>query len=107
MAHRTPPHARAGYTAFGEILLTFPYCPVFIEQLKASIPYRYRTYDPTTKAWTVLPEFGDLAIELLVEQFPTLRLHGGLEAAVANRPPTTWDATTSASCICGRPRPSN
>src|SRR5215204_1764406 len=65
-----PRKAQCRYTPFGEVRLTFPYCRPFIEQLKDAIPYRFRSYDHTSKAWTVSPEFADLAIELLLERFP-------------------------------------
>jgi hypothetical protein len=78
--HTVPRKAQCRYTPFGEALLTFPYCPTFIERLKQAVPFRYRTYDPPTKAWTVSPEFADLAIDLLLERFPDAetprRAHG-------------------------------
>jgi hypothetical protein len=51
-------------------VLTFPYSAALVDELKAGIPYRYRTYDPTGKEWTVQAEFADFATALLLEHFP-------------------------------------
>jgi hypothetical protein len=67
MSKSTPP--RATWTAFGEAVLTWPYCPAMLEALKAAVPFRYRTWDPTRKVWTVEAPFADLAVEILRTHF--------------------------------------
>ena len=69
MAHGTR-IASCRLSAFGEGVFTFPFHRALVDDLKAGIPYRYRTYDPTTKEWTVQPEYLDFAISLLLGHFP-------------------------------------
>jgi hypothetical protein len=41
-----------------------------VEDLKATIPYRFRDWDPARKVWTIEPAYADLAIEILLHHFP-------------------------------------
>jgi hypothetical protein len=68
MAKLTAP--RATRTAFGEAVLTWPYCPAMLDDLKVAIPYRYRDWDPARKVWTIEPAYADRAIEMLLAHFP-------------------------------------
>ncbi len=65
---------RATRTAFGEAVLTWPYCPAMLDDLKATIPYRFRNWDPARKVWTIDPAYADLAIEILLHHFPTAEM---------------------------------
>jgi hypothetical protein len=65
-----PRTARCRLSAFGEAVLTFPFNRALVNDLKDGIPYRYREYNPTTKEWTVQPEYLDYAISLLLQHFP-------------------------------------
>ena len=65
-----PRRAQCRLTAFGEGRFAFPFHRELIEALKESVPFRYRTYDPTKKEWLVESEYLDLAIDLLLEFFP-------------------------------------
>jgi hypothetical protein len=66
------PHCRL--TSFGEAVLSFPYSAALVQALKDSIPFRYREYNPSTKEWTVQPEFADYATALLLEHFPNAEI---------------------------------
>ena len=69
MSKHTAP--RATRTALGDAVLTWPYCPAMLEDLKATIPYRFRNWDRGRKVWTIEPAYADLAIEILLQHFPT------------------------------------
>ena len=69
MAHSTRT-ARCRLSAFGEAILSFPFNRALVDDLKAGIPFRYREFNPTTKEWTVQPEYLDFAISLLLGHFP-------------------------------------
>ena len=66
--HRT---LDAGYTAVRRDSCSAFGVPPRVDRStgRRAIPFRYRTYDASTKAWTVSPEFADLAMELLRERF--------------------------------------
>jgi hypothetical protein len=63
-------HASCRLTAFGDAVLTFPYSARLVDDLKQAIPYRFRTYDPRSKTWTIEPAYVDLAIATLLEHYP-------------------------------------
>lgn len=62
--------ARCRLSAFGEVILTFPFNRALVEDIKSGIPYRYRDFNATTKEWTVQPEYLDYAISLVLRHFP-------------------------------------
>jgi hypothetical protein len=62
-------NAQCLLTASGEGVLRFPFNRALVNELKASIAYRFRSYDAVTKAWTVLPAYVDLAIAILLDHF--------------------------------------
>lgn len=62
--------ATAQRTPFDELKLTFPYHPGLVDDLKDSIPYRCRSYTPSTKTWLVFGGYQDLAIDILLDYFP-------------------------------------
>ncbi len=65
-----PRRAQCRLTAFGEAVLTFPYSALLVADLKAHIPFRFRTYDGVTKTWTVSDAYATLAVDLLLEHYP-------------------------------------
>ena len=65
-----PRRAQCRMTAFGEAVVTFPYNALLVADLKECVPFRFRTFDPSTKAWTVSHKYAHLAISLLLERFP-------------------------------------
>ncbi len=46
-------------------VLTFPFSQELVDAIKATIPARARSYNPTTKAWSVSAPYTDLAVLLL------------------------------------------
>jgi hypothetical protein len=69
MAHSTR-QAQCRLTAFGEVVLTFPYRASLVADLKDEVPYRYRAFDKTLKTWTVWGGYEDVAVSLLLAHFP-------------------------------------
>ena len=88
MGNRTR-SAHCRLTAFGAAVLSFPYNAPLINALKAGVPFKYRTYDGASKSWTIEPPYADLAIEILLEQYP--------DTAVPRRPGT--QATAQAPIV--------
>src|SRR4051794_13550648 len=62
---------RATLTAFGEAILTFPYSAQLVDALKSAVPFRFRTWDPPSKVWLIEPAYVDVAIEVLLDHYPT------------------------------------
>jgi hypothetical protein len=48
----------------GAAKITFPFNRKLIEALKAAIPARSRTYDPTSRAWTIWEPYAQEAVRL-------------------------------------------
>src|SRR5687767_12607072 len=53
----------------GGVILTFPYDMWVVDRLKAEVPAWCRTYDPTSRAWTVGPAYARRAEAILRERF--------------------------------------
>jgi hypothetical protein len=86
--------ASATRTAFGEVALTFPYAggEDLREALKTEIPSYYRRWDKDEKRWLILGAFGEQAISLLLEHYPSAEIPGdrvrpGRLVARTERPP--------------------
>lgn len=85
------PRASATETAFaGEIELTFPFREELVDDLKAEIPARHRSWDPDDKVWRVRGPFARTAVDLLLDHFP------GATVPVAYRRPTVRIRNTAA-----------
>jgi hypothetical protein len=63
-------HAQRLLTERGEADLSFPYNAGLVDEIKATIPSRYRSYNAVTKEWTVSPPYADLATTILLIYFP-------------------------------------
>src|SRR5688500_7022421 len=61
---------RATRTAAGDIRLRFPNDPRMVDGLKRQVPAHARSYDGTSKIWTVRCVYAAAAIQLLLGIFP-------------------------------------
>lgn len=61
---------QAWETAFGEVVLRFPFLDALVTDIKDAVPFRFRAYDSQTKQWTIDAAYADVAIRLLLRHFP-------------------------------------
>jgi DnaJ-domain-containing protein 1 len=83
---------QARLTAFGEVVLRFPFCSALVDDLKAEIPYRFRKYAPTSKEWTVEADYADLAVHLLLRYFPDAEVPARWRVRAPWEEPPPWEA---------------
>jgi len=76
MNKSTPPTARCRRTPFDELECTIPFHPGLIDAWKKAIPYRYRGFDPDTKAWRFWGGYETVAASLLLDRFPGTEIPG-------------------------------
>ncbi len=68
-------------------VLTFPFSQELVDAIKATIPARARSYDPTTKAWSVSAPYTDLAVLLLRRIYPDAEVYHADQAHRQEVPP--------------------
>jgi hypothetical protein len=97
--------ARCTVTAFDELECVIPYDPGLIEAWKDAIPFRHRSYEPTSKAWRFLSEYRDVAAALLLERFPDADIPGRTRSRVGAAPrPTGSDHYATLHLLPTAPR---
>jgi hypothetical protein len=69
--------AQCRLTAFDELECLIPYHPALIADWKAAIPFRWRSFDPDSKAWRFWGGYQHLAIALLLQCFPEAEVPRG------------------------------
>src|SRR5687767_14237810 len=77
--------ARCHLSSFDEIECRIPFHAALIEAWKQEIPFKYRSYDPDSKAWRFDGDYREHAVALLLRWFPDAEL------PVRFRP---WDRST-------------
>jgi hypothetical protein len=71
--------ASARMTAFGELEIRAAYSDrtqLLVDDLKESIPARFRRWDPHEKVWRILGVYADTALDLLTAHYPHAALPG-------------------------------
>lgn len=63
--------ARATYVDYDRVVLSCPYDPRFVDEIKGALPPPFRSYDPATKAWTARLPYCERAITILRLFFPS------------------------------------
>ena len=82
-----PQQAQAERLSSGGMAFRFPYSADLIEALKAEVPARHRSYDPTSKAWAVTePNLAEQALALAAWFFPDVVVLDGPQATRDPRP---------------------
>lgn len=69
--------ARIHWRNDGSVDITFRYHPDLVEDLKLGIPSWQRSYDPTTKTWTVESEYANDASDILLGYYPNAEVVRG------------------------------
>lgn len=62
-------NAELRYSPSGAVTMRFPFDPDFIDELKRAVPCRFRSYDPGSKTWRVLPPYASAAERLFQRYF--------------------------------------
>jgi hypothetical protein len=84
-------------TAFGEVVLRFPFSEALVDDLKDGIPYRFRTYEPRSKEWTVESTYADLAVRLLLRHFPAAEVPARWRYRAPWEEPPPWSESPTAA----------
>lgn len=79
-------------TQNGDIIVKIPYVSRFVEELKASIPRRYRSWDAGEKAWFIDRNFADEIFDLVDVYFPDVETIDIARTKLASIPPA-WART--------------
>jgi len=75
------------YTRAGGIMLKTPFVADFIDELKYTVPAKYRIWEPQKKVWLIDSYYVDEVRELVDEYFPDAETIDLARAAIARRTP--------------------
>lgn len=109
MPHGTP-SVRCTRTAFDEIECALPFRAApdvsrrLIAEWKDQIPYKFRSFDPSTKVWRFWDKYESAAISLLLRHFPDAEVPFRYQPTSRRTTPPNGDAFATLHLLPTAPR---